>query len=150
MLVDESGSMLDSVIHAAVTATIFVGVGSLKTHLVLFDTNVEDVTGHAGDPVEAILKVQLGGGTDIGNAMRYAAGLVENPRRTLVVLITDFCEGGHPDRLLGETKALVEAGVTVLGLAALDDRAGPSYDRDLAAGAHVGAMTPNELAKRVG
>jgi Mg-chelatase subunit ChlD len=154
VVVDESGSMVDSVIHAAVTAAIFVGIRSLKTHLVLFDTNIVDVTDHAGDPVEAIMKVQLGGGTDIGNALRYAAGLVENPRRTIIVLITDFYEGGPPERLLSATKSLIESGVTLLGLAALDDRADPSYDRGLAGemanlGAHVGAMTPNELAEWV-
>jgi hypothetical protein len=154
VVVDESGSMVSSVIHAAVTAAIFVGIQSLKTHLVLFDTNVVDITDHAGDPVEAIMKVQLGGGTDIGNAMRYAATLVENPRRTIVVLITDFFEGGPPERLLSVTKGMVEGGTTVLGLAALDDRADPSYDRGLAAqmvslGAHVGAMTPGELAEWV-
>jgi hypothetical protein len=154
VVVDESGSMVSSVIHAAVTAAIFVGVGSLKTHLVLFDTNVVDVTDHVGDPVEAIMKVQLGGGTDIGNAMSYAAGLVENPRRAIVVLITDFFEGGPPERLLRVTKGLIEGGTTVLGLAALDDRADPTYDRGLAEqvaalGAHVGAMTPSELAEWV-
>jgi Mg-chelatase subunit ChlD len=154
VVVDESGSMVSSVIHAAVTAAIFVGIQSLKTHLVLFDTNIVDVTDHVGDPVETMMKVQLGGGTDIGNAMRYAAGLVENPRRTIIVLITDFFEGAPVDRLLGVTKSLVESGVTVLGLAALDDRADPSYDRGLAEqmtalGAHVGAMTPGELAEWV-
>jgi uncharacterized protein with von Willebrand factor type A (vWA) domain len=151
VLVDESGSMVDSVIHAAVTAAIFVGISSLKTHLVLFDTNVVDVTEHAGDPVEAIMKVQLGGGTDIGGAMAYAAGLIENPRRTIVVLISDFYEGAPIDRLFGVAKTMIESGVTLLGLAALDDRADPTYDRHTAEklvgmGAHVGAMTPGELA----
>lgn len=151
VLVDESGSMLDSVIHAAVTAAIFVGIQSIKTHLVLFDTNIVDVTDSAADPVESILRVQLGGGTDIGNALRYAATLVENPRRTIVVLITDFYEGGPMERLLTAAKGLIESGVTLLGLAALDERANPTYDRDLAEqlvalGAHVGAMTPGELA----
>jgi hypothetical protein len=154
VLVDESGSMADSVIHAAVTAAIFVGIQSIKTHLILFDTNIVDVTGEAGDPVEAIMKVQLGGGTDIGNAMSYAARLVENPRRTIVVLITDFFEGAPPDRLLNVTRGLIESGVTVLGLAALDERADPCYDRGMASemanlGAHVGAMTPGELAEWV-
>jgi hypothetical protein len=151
VLVDESGSMIDSVIHAAVTAAIFAGVPSLKTHLVLFDTNLVDVTEDAGDPVEAILKVQLGGGTDIGNALHYASTLVENPRRTIVVLITDFFEGAPVERLYDVTKGLVESGVTVLGLAALDERANPTYDRAVAEhmvtlGCHCGAMTPGELA----
>ena len=39
--------MADSVIHAAVTAAIFFGIKSLRTHLVLFDTNIVDVTEHA-------------------------------------------------------------------------------------------------------
>jgi hypothetical protein len=151
VVVDESGSMADSVIHAAVTAAIFVGIACLKTHLILFDTNVVDVTDHAGDPVEAIMKVQLGGGTDIGRAMSYAATLINNPRRTIVVLITDFYEGGSVDRLLGVCKGMIEGGTTLLGLAALDQECRPTYDRRLAErlvemGAHVGAMTPGELA----
>jgi Mg-chelatase subunit ChlD len=151
ILVDESGSMLDSVIHSAVTAAIFFGVKSLKTHLCLFDTSVVDVTADCTDPVETLMKVQLGGGTDIGAALSYAATLVENPRRTIVVLITDFYEGAPIDRLLAVTQQLVESGVHLLGLAALDEQANPNYDRDLAQqmvnlGAQVGAMTPGELA----
>jgi hypothetical protein len=154
VVVDESGSMVNSVIHAAVTAAIFVGIPVLKTHLVLFDTNVVDVTEHVGDPVEAIMKVQLGGGTDIGGAMTYAAGLVDNPRKTIVVLITDFFEGGPVERLYGVCKGLIESGVTLLGLAALDEECRPSYQHETAAtiaamGAHVGAMTPGELAEWV-
>lgn len=151
ILVDESGSMLDSVIHSAVTASIFWGVSSLKTHLCIFDTEVVDVTADCTDPVETLMKVQLGGGTDIGNALAYAATLVENPRRTIVVLITDFFEGAPVGRLLGVAKQLVESGVTLLGLAALDEAAKPVYDRELAErivalGGHVAAMTPGELA----
>jgi hypothetical protein len=154
VVVDESGSMADSVIHAAVTAAIFFGIRTLRTHLVLFDTGVVDVTEHCSDPVEAVMKVQLGGGTDIGGALRYAAGLVDNPRRTIVVLITDFCEGAPRERLFAVTRQLVESGVTLLGLAALDERADPCYDRAVAErmvalGAHVGAMTPGELAEWV-
>jgi Mg-chelatase subunit ChlD len=154
ILVDESGSMVDSVIHSAVTASIFFGIRSVRTHLVIFDTAVVDLTEHCSDPVETLMKVQLGGGTDIGNALHYAAGLVENPRRTIVILITDFFEGGPADRLLSTAKQMLESGVTLLGLAALDERAEPNYDRDLAQrlvamGAHVGAMTPGELAEWV-
>src|SRR5205823_3267177 len=121
------------------------------THLCLFDTAVVDVTADCTDPVETLLKVQLGGGTDIGHALSYAASLVDNPRRTIVVLITDFFEGAPVQRLLSVARSLLESGVTLLGLAALDDRAEPAYDRALAErlvalGAHVAAMTPGELA----
>jgi hypothetical protein len=151
ILVDESGSMLNSVIHSAVTAAIFFGIKSLKTHLCLFDTAVVDVTADCTDPVETLMKVQLGGGTDIGQAMVYAQTLVENPRRTLLILITDFYEGAPVDRLYSVTQQLIESGVTILGLAALDEQANPSYDHAIAQrlvnlGAQVGAMTPGELA----
>ncbi|MFO0953034.1 MAG: VWA domain-containing protein [Isosphaeraceae bacterium] len=151
ILVDESGSMADSVIHAAVTAAIFFGIKTLRTHLVLFDTNVVDVTDQCQDPVETIMKVQLGGGTDIGSALAYGATLVDNPKRTIVVLITDFFEGAPAERLFSVVKGLCSSGVTLLGLAALDQQAEPNYDRATAQrfvdlGAHVGAMTPGELA----
>lgn len=151
IVVDESGSMMDSVIYSAVSASIFWGIKALKTNLVIFDTEVVDLTSECSDPVETLMKVQLGGGTDIAKAVRYAQTLIENPRRTIIVLVTDFYEGGNPADLVHATKEICEGGTTFLGLAALDDRANPTYDRDLAqrmvnVGAQVGAMTPGELA----
>ncbi|MGA1408660.1 MAG: VWA domain-containing protein [Prochlorotrichaceae cyanobacterium] len=151
IVVDQSGSMLDSVIHSAITASIFFGIPSLKPHLILFDTAIVDVTEYCTDPVETLMKVQLGGGTNIAQALQYASSLVTNPRKTIVILITDFYEGGSPANLLNITRQLVESGVLLLGLAALDEKAHPQYDRTVAQqmvnlGASVGAMTPGELA----
>lgn len=151
VVVDQSGSMVDSVIHAAVSASVFFGLKSLRTHLIAFDTNVVDLSNDCVDPVETLMKVQLGGGTDIGQALAYASSLIEVPRRAIIVLITDFYEGGPVGRLLSTTKSIVESGATLLGLAALDEEANPNYDRALAEkmvalGAHCGAMTPGELA----
>lgn len=151
ILVDESGSMLDSVIHSAVTASIFYSLRTMKVNLCIFDTAVVDLTDQCLDPVETLMKVQLGGGTDIGQAVAYAAELAENPRRTIVVLITDFYEGAPLERLYAAAKKLIESGATCLGLAALDEQANPTYDHDVAArlvqmGWHVAAMTPGELA----
>jgi Mg-chelatase subunit ChlD len=150
LLVDESGSMLDSVIHSAVTASCLWGLPGVRTHLCIFDTSVVDLTPQVTDPVEILMKVQLGGGTDIGQAVAYAAGLLESPRRSIVVIVSDFYEGASQERLVGLVKMLCQQGTTVLGLAALDEKANPTYDRDLAkrlvqVGAHVGAMTPGEL-----
>lgn len=154
LLVDESGSMLDSVIHAAVTAACFWHLRALRTHLVLFDTAIVDVTADCTDPVETLMKVQLGGGTDIGQALAYAHSLIENPRRTIVVLISDFFEGAPIERLYGVARRIIGDGATLLGLAALDADARPRYDEGVARhlvrmGAHVGAMTPGELAEWV-
>ena len=97
------------------------------------------------------MKVQLGGGTAIARAVGYAAELLEMPERSIVVVISDFFEGGSPEHLVKRVRALAGQGTKVLGLAALDEEAQPDFDRDLAqrlveAGAEVGAMTPGELA----
>lgn len=151
MIVDQSGSMTSSVIHSAVTASCLWSVPGLDPNLIVFDTNVVDLTDEVTDPVETLMRVQLGGGTDIHKAVRYGAQLVRMPRRTIVVLITDFYEGGNANGLVDEVRSLVGQGCVVLGLAALDAECTPAYDRDLAqrlqnVGAHIGAMTPGELA----
>ena len=151
ILIDESGSMLDSVIHSAIMAAIFYGLNMMKLHLCIFDTEVVDLTDQITDPVETLTKVQLGGGTDIGHAVRYASQLVENPSRTIIVLVTDFYEGGPVGNLYSVGRSLVESGCTCLGLAALNSRGEADYDRTVAAqmvrlGWHVAAMTPGELA----
>ncbi len=151
LLVDQSASMAASVIHAAVTAACLWGLPGLRTHLIAFDTEVVDLTQDVTDPVELLMNVQLGGGTDIAKAVSYGATLVDNPRRTIVALVSDFYEGGDERRLVRAVRGLAEQGTHVLGLAALDEEANPDYDRELAqrladAGAHVGAMTPGELA----
>lgn len=151
LIVDQSGSMLGSVIHSAVTAACLWGLPGVKTHLIAFDTSVIDLTSSIDDPVKVLMEVQLGGGTDIAGAVEYGAGLIENPRRTIVALITDFYEGGSEEHLIRAVGRLIRQGTEVLGLAALDEEANPSYDRELAqrlanVGAHMGAMTPGELA----
>jgi Mg-chelatase subunit ChlD len=154
LIVDQSGSMAGSVIHSAVTAACLWNLPGLKTHLVAFATEVVDLTSDVTDPVELLMKVQVGGGTDIAKAVDYGAGLIENPRRAIVAVISDFYEGGDEYRLVRTVRRLAEQGTQVLGLAALDEDANPDYDHDLAqrlanAGAHVGAMTPGELAEFV-
>lgn len=151
LLVDQSGSMLDSVIHSSVTAACLWGLPGIRTHLVAFDTNVVDLTRDIDDPVELLMKVQLGGGTDIQKAVAYAADLIEQPDHAIVVLISDFCEGASAAMLVQRIAALTNQRTLVLGLAALDSDAEPYYDRDMArrmveVGAEVGAMTPGELA----
>lgn len=152
MAVDCSGSMMDSVIYSAVMAGIFKALPSLRVTLVAFDTAVVDLSDQVDDPTELLMNVQLGGGTDIAGALGHCETRVQYPHRTIVVLVTDFFEGGPAAGLLAAIKRLREGGVRVLGLAALDDKAEPSYDRHMAeqcvaAGAEVAALTPQRLAE---
>ena len=153
--VDESGSMLDSVIHSAIMAGIFAKLPMLDTKLVIFDTNVVDLSGYVDDPVETLMSVQLGGGTNIAGALSYCEGLIDFPFRTMVVLVTDLYEGGGYQRLYSTSKGIIESGAKLVVLTALDMDANPNYDRNAATvladmGAFVGAMTPEELAGWMG
>jgi Mg-chelatase subunit ChlD len=152
LCVDQSGSMADSVIHSAVMAGILAGLPVFRVKIVVFDTSIVDLSEYADDPVEMLMRVQLGGGTDIAQAIRYCAQLVENPHRTVLVLVSDFCEGGQPGELLRVVKSLAGARVRLLGLASLDDQAQPHYDRRMAeqlaeSGMEIAALTPQRLAQ---
>ena len=153
--VDESGSMLDSVIHSAVMAGIFARLPMLDTRLVIFDTQVVDLSSHLEDPVATLMSIQLGGGTCITGALQYCESLIENPHRTMVVLVSDLCEGGSVTALLGVSRGIIESGAKLICLTALDMEANPVYDRRTAQqmadlGAHGGAMTPEMLGDFMG
>lgn len=152
LCVDQSGSMADSVIHSAVMAGILAGLPTVRVKLVVFDTAVVDLSDRVDDPVEVLMSVQLGGGTDIGQALRYCERYVENPQRTVLALVSDFCEGASPRDLVVIVRKLAEARLRMLGLAALDQTANPVYDRKMAerlaaCGMHVAALTPQRFAE---
>ena len=153
--VDESGSMLDSVIYSAVMAGIFAKLPMLDTRLVIFDTQVVDLSAHLDDPVETLMSIQLGGGTFIAGALRYCESLIEDPYKTMVVLVSDLCEGGSLSGLLSVSRGIIESGAKLICLTALDMEANPVYDRRTAEqladlGAYVGAMTPEALGDFMG
>ncbi|MEW1719827.1 DUF5682 family protein [Streptomyces sp. NPDC093109] len=155
LVTDVSGSMEASTVWAALTAAVLAGVPAVSTHFVAFSTEVLDLTDHVEDPLSLLLEVRVGGGTNIARGLRHARGLVTVPSRTLIVLISDFEEGGPVAPLLAEVRALVDAGCHVLGCASLDDEGRPRYSTGVAgqlvgAGMPVAALSPLELARWVG
>jgi hypothetical protein len=153
--VDQSGSMAESVVYSSVMAAIFASIDVLRTRLVLFDTELVDVTPLLVDPVEVLFASQLGGGTDIDRAVAYAqAHFIEQPEKTIFLLITDLFEGGDAASLVARVRVLAESKVKVLVLLALTDGGTPSYDRELAArltavGAICFGCTPKLLVRVV-
>ena len=133
LLVDQSGSMANSVVYASVFGSVMASMRSLKTHFIAFDTNVADLTGEMDDPVDLLFGVQLGGGTDINQAVGYAQKLIQSPTDTILVLISDLFEGGNQSQFLKKMASLKAAGVQAVVLLALDDQGAPTFDRSLAA-----------------
>ena len=153
--VDESGSMLDSVIYSAVMAGIFAKLPMIDTKLVIFDTSVVDLSGYIDDPVEVLMGMQLGGDTDINGALSYCESLCENPHNTIFVTVTDLYEGGSTQNLLRTCADIISGGSKMIFLTALDRDANPAYDKNLGQkladmGAFVGAMTPEQLGDYIG
>lgn len=147
---DQSGSMADSVVYGSVMGAIFASIPALETHVIVFDTEVVDLTEECTDPVELLFGVQLGGGTDINRAVGYCQGLIHDPRRTLFILITDLFEGGNETQLVKKMEAMTQSGVRSLCMLALNDSGVPSYDDRLArrfadVGVPCMGCTPNVL-----
>src|SRR5262249_24715033 len=154
ILVDQSGSMGESVVYASIVAAVFASLPALDTRLVFFDTGVADVSEQLSDPVDVLFGVQLGGGTDIARAVSYGSSLVFQPDKTLFLLVTDLFEGGDAAALLRQLAAFAESRVQVLCVLALNDAGKGSFDRDLARkvaalGIPAFAATPNRLVEAV-
>ena len=151
IVVDQSASMSSSLLHSAVMASILAALPGMSVRLILFDTSVVDVSHLVHDPVEILMTSQLGGGTDIANAVGYAAAQVTQPTRTVLALVSDFEEGGSVSSLVTRVRGLADSGVTMLGLASLTDDGAPWFDRTVAdklaaVGMRIAAMTPDRFA----
>src|SRR3954471_22511630 len=150
LCLDQSGSMAASVVHAGILGAALASLPTLNTRVVAFDTAVVDLTDELSDPVDVLFGIQLGGGTDIDQALGYCQTLVDNPARTVLILVTDLYEGGDPESMLRRAASLVRSGVRLIVLLALSDDGAPSYDHEHAAalaglGAPVFACTPDQF-----
>ena len=149
--VDQSGSMLESVIYSAIMAGIFAKLPILKISMVIFDTEVVDLSGYVDDPVDVLMSVQLGGGTDIGKAMNYCETLIETPLRTMMILVSDLCDGAGYRPMYASAKRIIEAGAKLFVLTGMDEQSQGMVDKNAAKimaslGTRVASCTPGSLA----
>jgi Mg-chelatase subunit ChlD len=133
LCIDQSGSMATSVVYASVFGAVLASLRAVTTRMVVFDTEVVDLTAELHDPVDLLFGVQLGGGTDINRAVGYCRGLITRPAQTIFVLITDLFEGGDAAQLQQRVAEMVAAGVNMICLLALNDEGTPCYSEALAA-----------------
>ncbi|ADO70996.1 VWA containing CoxE family protein [Stigmatella aurantiaca DW4/3-1] len=128
LCIDQSGSMAASVVYSSIFGAVLASLRAVSTRMVLFDTSVVDLSEQLSDPVDLLFGTQLGGGTDIDQALAYCQQLITRPAQTILVLITDLYEGGNAPRMLQRAASLVQSGVTVVCLLALSDQGAPSHD----------------------
>lgn len=133
LCIDQSGSMAPSVIYSSIFGAVMASLPSISTRFVLFDTAVVDLTHELQDPVDLLFGAQLGGGTDIHKALNYCEGQITRPKDTVMVLISDLCEGGSQKGMLQTAARLKESGVTLITLLALSDEGQPYSDERNAA-----------------
>jgi Mg-chelatase subunit ChlD len=150
LCVDQSGSMAESVVYSGVFGAVLASLPAVATRMVVFDTAVVDLTAELHDPVDLLFGVQLGGGTDINQALAYCQTLVRRPQETILVLISDLYEGGNQADMLRRAAELTAQGVQVIALLALSDSGTPAYHHPNAAafaalGAPVFACTPDRF-----
>lgn len=133
LCVDQSGSMGTSVVYSGVFGAVLASLPAIQLRMVVFDTEVVDLTDELHNPVDLLFGVQLGGGTDINRALAYCQGLVRRPQETILVLLSDLYEGGNREEMLKRAASLTSAGVQMIALLALSDKGAPSYDHTIAA-----------------
>jgi Mg-chelatase subunit ChlD len=133
LLVDQSGSMAASVVYASIFGAVMASIRAVKTQMVVFDTEVVDLTAELKDPIDLMFGTQLGGGTDIHKALTYTENLIQNPSETILILISDLFEGGNVGEMLKKAASIRESGVTFIALLALSDQGKPSFDKSVAA-----------------
>ena len=130
LCLDQSGSMWTSVIYSGIFGSVLASIPAVNTRMVVFDTAVVDLTDDLQDPVDLLFGVQLGGGTDIARALTYCQGVITRPQDTVLVLVTDLYEGGDPREMRKKFVSLVNSGVQLIVLPALNDDGAPSYDKN--------------------
>ena len=133
LCIDQSGSMAESVVYSSVFGAVLSSLRSVRTRLVVFDTEVVDLTDELDDPVDVLFGVQLGGGTDINRALAYCQDQITQPTETILVLVSDLYEGGIAEEMLRRAAGIVGSGATMIALLALSDSGHPSFDSNHAA-----------------
>ncbi|MFE6864910.1 VWA domain-containing protein [Nocardia sp. NPDC057668] len=114
VVVDQSGSMVDSMVNCTILASIFAGLPKVDVHLIAYDTRALDLTPWVHDPFEVLLRTNLGGGNDGPIAMAMAQPKITDPKNTVLVWISDFYEFDRSQPLFESMEAVHRSGVKLI------------------------------------
>ncbi|MFF5714241.1 VWA domain-containing protein [Streptomyces sp. NPDC012756] len=111
VVVDQSGSMVDSMVNCTILASIFAGLPKVDVHLIAYDTRAIDLTPWVRDPFDVLLRTNLGGGNDGPVAMAMARPKIAEPKNTVMVWISDFYEFDRSQPLFEGIEEVHRSGV---------------------------------------
>ncbi|MGY4741699.1 VWA domain-containing protein [Streptomyces sp. ATMOS53] len=111
VVVDQSGSMVDSMVNCTILASIFAGLPKVDVHLIAYDTRALDLTPWVNEPFEVLLRTKLGGGNDGPVAMAMARPKIAEPKNTVLVWISDFYEFDRSQPLFEGIEEVHRSGV---------------------------------------
>ncbi|MEU2762163.1 VWA domain-containing protein [Streptomyces sp. NPDC007027] len=114
VVVDQSGSMVDSMVNCTILASIFAGLPKVDVHLIAYDTRSIDLTPWVHDPFDVLLRTNLGGGNDGPVAMAMARPKIAEPKNTVMVWISDFYEFDRSQPLFEGIEAVHRSGVNFI------------------------------------
>ena len=142
--------MSESVIYSTILGSILSSVRALSTRVILFDSEVVDISEHITDIVDVLMGLQLGGGTNIGKALRYTRSIMRKPAESLLFLISDLEDTGEGRLTRSMFADLIHSGVKCYNIVALTDEGHPSYDEENAQlfarmGVPFGYCTPDQF-----
>lgn len=132
ILVDASASMSDTVIYSAIIGSILAQIPSIQTTLILFDTDVVDLSDQLSDIVELLFYIQLGGGTDISKALTYVKSKINQPEDSYVFLISDLFDNYNDQKVFNLLRSLRENQVHIHSILSMDGRGSLNYNKQLA------------------
>lgn len=128
VVVDQSGSMVDSMVNCTILASIFAGLPKVDVHLIAYDTRALDLTAWVHDPFEVLLRTTLGGGNDGPVAMAMARPKIADSRNTVLVWISDFYEFDRSQALYEQIEAVHRSGVRFIPVGSVNSSGSQSVN----------------------
>jgi hypothetical protein len=113
VVVDQSGSMVNSMVNCAILASIFSTIEEVDASLIAYDTKALDLTEWVKDPFEVLMRTDLGGGNDWRVAMNLVTPKIGNPEKTTLVWVSDYYEILEQE-LFNSIKSLKDSGVNFI------------------------------------
>jgi hypothetical protein len=152
LVVDCSGSMIKSLIYVAIVSSIFYNISDIDISIVLFDTRIVNLTEIREDPINILLDVQLGGGTDVARALEYSRNLIKRSDKTLFIVISDLFS--EETSMLKEFQEVKNTGVKTLVFTGIEEDSNSYYNSNFAKrlekiGIPVEGVTVKKLANYI-